>query len=96
MIRLCASRACARLATPDSLEEWLDDPDADELLKVAADEMLFASQPFTPEWIAHPDHFNPGFATFPVRLTNYDPETVPSNTGLDLSRQVLHVMKQTG
>jgi hypothetical protein len=94
LVRLCAARAFAQLATPADLNRWLDEFGTDELLRVTADEMLFSPRPFAPEWIAHPNQFNAELARLRVRITNLDPDYVWLDTHLDLDRQVhVHVVE---
>ena len=86
LVRICASRTFAHLATADDLLQWLDDRELDEIFKIAADEMLFAPRPFGPDWITQSHKFSPDLATLPVRLTNLDTEQVWLNQSLDLNR----------
>lgn len=86
LVRLCASRTFAQLATADDLLQWLDDREMDEIFKIAADEMLFAPRPFGPDWIIQSHNFSPDLATLPVRLTNLDTEQVWLNQAIDLNR----------
>lgn len=86
LVRLCAARVFAQLASPAMLKEWLDDPDTDEFLKVTADEILFAPRAFASKWITHPEQFDPELVGLPVRLTNFDADEIWLNTDFDLNR----------
>jgi len=66
----------------------------DNLIRVAADEALFATGPFAPDWLRRPEYFDAELAELPVRLTNFFPDRVHIDTGRDLSRQVyVHFVK---
>jgi hypothetical protein len=94
LVRLCGARVFAQLASPETLGDWLDDLKADEMLKIAADEMLFAPRPLAPQWIVKPQRFNPELARLPVRLTNLDSDEVWINTNFDIDRMThIHAMQ---
>ena len=88
LLRLCAARVFVRLASVPQLEDWLRTLEADEFLRIAADEVLYAPGSLAPTWTRSPDCFDETIARLPVRLTNFDPGYTWLSTNLDVDRQV--------
>lgn len=91
VLRLCAARVFAFLADHETLNEWVDDKNMDDVFRLSADEMLYAPTPFAPQWITNTDTFDPKLATLPARLTNIDSERIEFSPYEALNRLLYHV-----
>lgn len=88
LVRLAAARAIVPRVSQATLLDWLTEESNDLLLRIAADEKLFAPDEFRPSWLAAPNLFDLELARLPVRLTNFDPGYTWLSVAYDIDRTV--------